>query len=155
MKTVEIQNRNQANTVLNFKGDEYMIDGNGVMRCSELVASMLLPTPGWTKYERNFESEIEAAKNRKLIAESAFRKAKEELTAADDLLAKLEREAAAERAAVTDKAPDPEPEEEPNESWTKDRLLSYAREYEVELPSGNPTKAEILTAIGEQLEDAE
>lgn len=158
MQIVTIQNKNQANTELNMKGDVYKIDENGVLTCSELVASMLLGTPGWSEYKRDFESEIETARDRKLRAESAFRKAKEELRLADEALARVEREAVTEKAAEANGAAALGPKadgadgEEPSLAWTKDRLLAYAQEYEVELGE-NPTKAEILAAINEQLED--
>lgn len=161
METVQIQNKNQAGTSLSIKGDTYELDENGVMTCSKLVASMLLETPGWNRYVRDFDSELEQARNQKLMAESEFRRAKERLARADERYEKLQRELQREKAASEDEEPEesavaasgPE-DEEPSAEWTKDRLVSYAREYEVELPAGNPTKAEILAAINEQLEDA-
>lgn len=159
MQTVEIQNENQPNTTLNFKGDLYKTDEKGVMRCSKLVAEMLLSTPHWHEYTRDFANELDGAKNQVLACESEFRRAKEALNKANENLERIKREAEAEARATAPepvKAEEPSSDaeaEEPSEAWTKDRLLAYAHEYEVELPSTNPTKAEILTAINEQLED--
>lgn len=160
---VLVQNENMKNQMLNFRGEQYQCDENGVMRCSQLVAEFLLnnnPGNHWKPYRRDLAKDADALKLDVIQCEAELRAAERKLEVARNKLAAFEKESkevekldavqiAEPPAVVTpevEAAAEISEEDYPTMAWNKARIVEFAEQHEIEIdPSG--TKAELLEAI--------
>jgi hypothetical protein len=157
---VLVQNENMKNQSLNFKGETYPCDAEGVIRCSTMMAKFLMKTPGWHEFERDRVKDASLLENDILQAEANLQAAERKLKEAKEKLVEFNKLVKGEEKLDAADIPDPvEPEvaaaplteeiaeeDYPTMQWTKARMITFAEKHEIDVDSSD-SKADLLAAI--------